>query len=120
MMWSSPGLDGRDEYVTLPREHGTQANLASLGSSQNDSTKLPNSGFDTTTNGDHNHQFKWVHWHHPSSGDISFSTAGSTTSTNTSNSSDAILNAGNHSHIITGGDSETRPRNVALLYCVKD
>lgn len=81
-----------------------------FGSSQTDSTALPNTPFGTDNPGNHNHSYDGGDRQNIQSGGTSqpFSQGGNTTGS-----------AGAHTHTITGGDSETRPRNIALLPCIK-
>jgi len=81
-----------------------------FGSSQTDSTALPNTPFGTSNPGNHNHSYDGGDRQNIQSGGTSqpFSQGGNTTG-----------GAGAHTHTITGGDPETRPRNIALLACIK-
>ena len=82
----------------------------SFGSSQVDSTALPNAGFTTNTAGNHNHSYN------TNQGTGGGQGGGGA---DTGSRGDGTGHAGSHSHSITGGDPETRPRNVALLACIK-
>ena len=82
----------------------------SFGSSQVDSTALPNAGFTTNTAGNHNHSYN------TNQGTGGGQGGGGA---DTGSRGDSTGHAGSHSHSITGGDPETRPRNVALLACIK-
>lgn len=112
--------DLRGEFLRgLDDGRGVDTNRL-LGSAQVDSTALPNSSFTGTTSSidDHTHN-------------IGRNTSGGPSTTQTNN----LLRAGNqgvtaqntdgaggHSHTCSingGGDAETRPRNVALLACIK-
>ena len=88
-------------------------NVRTLGSIQNWSTGMPKNKFITNTTGNHNHNINksWnTTGNSPIYGVTYQSEAGSDYTTTT---------AGNHSHIISGGDSETRPDNIALNYIMK-
>ena len=85
-----------------------------VGSLQNDATKLPNSNFSVSTAGDHTHP------------EYAMGGGGATTSIlyAGANGSPAQANvntgtAGSHSHTISGGDGETRPKNVYVNYIIK-
>ena len=88
-----------------------------FGVSQGDSTKLPNTSFTTDNPGDHNHktlsqggQF----------GNQTKAGDGPTAIWSRGGGTNFTGNGGSHTHTITGGgDSETRPKNVALLACIK-
>jgi microcystin-dependent protein len=105
---------GNDPNVT-----GRTANGAGLkdapGSTQGDATKAPNTQFITNSTGDHTHTMgafrqsgngydsgsarsAWEFWGAPNM--------------NTGSS-------GSHSHTISGGDNETRPKNVYVNYIIK-
>ena len=88
-----------------------------FGSSQADDFKMHNHSATSSSSGDHNHSYS-VPGFQRGGGDGDLdpnerqgSDQGRTTG-----------NAGNHSHTITigsTGGTETRPRNIALLYCIK-
>jgi phage-related tail fiber protein len=108
--------DGRGEFLRgLDNGRGIDP-ARILGSSQIGSTALPNSGFSTNTTGNHAHSF--TVYYDNSTGPLSppqvnaFSNKASPQTQNTNTT-------GNHSHSVTGGDSETRPRNVAVNYFIK-
>lgn len=81
-----------------------------LGSSQGDATALPNNAFTTSNPGNHSHSYSGGDRQNLESGGQSqpVSQGGNTTGA-----------AGAHTHTIGGGDAETRPRNIALLACIK-
>jgi microcystin-dependent protein len=81
-----------------------------LGSSQGDATALPNTAFTTSNPGNHAHSYSGGDRQNVGSGGQSqpVSQGGNTTGA-----------AGAHTHTIGGGDAETRPRNIALLACIK-
>jgi microcystin-dependent protein len=86
-----------------------------FGVSQGDSTKLPNTSFTTDNPGDHNHTYTTTM-------NATFFTATTVRAdfSTGSNRTYTTGGAGSHSHTITGGgDAETRPKNVALLACIK-
>jgi microcystin-dependent protein len=95
---------------------------------QVDSTALPNNSFETNITGNHTH---WISSAQRDDGNGSSmmnnnQNYGLYADAGTYSSADPnfpygryCLNAGNHSHTITsGGDSETRPMNVALNYII--
>lgn len=81
-----------------------------LGSSQGDATALPSNAFTTSNPGNHSHSYSGGDRQNVGSGGASqpVSQGGNTTGA-----------AGAHTHTIGGGDAETRPRNIALLACIK-
>ena len=81
-----------------------------FGSAQGDATALPNTDFTTNTTGTHSHSYDGGDRQNVGSGGQSqpVSQGGNNTGS-----------AGSHSHTIEGGDDETRPRNIAMLYCIK-
>jgi microcystin-dependent protein len=81
-----------------------------LGSSQGDATALPSNAFTTSNPGNHSHSYSGGDRQNVGSGGASqpVSQGGNTTGA-----------AGAHTHTIGGGDTETRPRNIALLACIK-
>ncbi len=85
-----------------------------FGSTQTDSTKVPNTGFTTASAGSHTHSSNAYR-----SG-TSNSNATRLQGWGTSDSGTyTIGSAGAHTHAVTGGDSETRPTNVAVNYFIK-
>jgi len=81
------------------------------GSSQNDATALPNNAFTTSNPGNHSHGYNGgslKSLQGDNAGNDDYAGGGGTTS-----------GAGSHTHTIGGGDAETRPRNIALLACIK-
>jgi microcystin-dependent protein len=84
-----------------------------FGVSQGDSTKLPNTSFTTDNPGNHNHTYE-------SPNTVVSRSGGSGTTYNTGFTTFNTGSGGAHTHTITGGgDAETRPKNVALLACIK-
>ena len=88
-----------------------------FGVSQGDSTKRPNTSFTTNNPGNHAHttiSYGGSFFHQLKAGDGPseiWGRGGGNTITG---------NGGSHTHTITGGgDSETRPKNVSLLACIK-
>jgi len=82
-----------------------------IGSSQSDSTALPNNPFGTSNPGNHSHGYNGgslKSLQGDNAGNDDYAGGGGTTG-----------GAGSHTHTINGGDPETRPRNVALLVCIK-
>ena len=84
-----------------------------FGSSQTDSTALPNTPFGTSNPGNHNHSYS------DEKNGNGGGQGGGGANTGTVSTNKTTGNAGSHTHTITGGDSETRPRNIALLPCIK-
>ena len=102
--------DLRGEFIRgFDNGKGTDSGRT-FGSSQTDSTALPNAGFTTNSAGNHNHSYNTNQGTGGGQGG-----GGADTGTR----GDSTGHNGNHSHTITGGDSETRPRNIALLPCIK-
>lgn len=86
-----------------------------FGSSQSKATAAPTTPFTGSTNtvGDHSHS--WGGIGGSGGNNAAFGSGYGVTSNSTGG-------AGSHSHSVTvngGGDAETRPRNVALLACIK-
>jgi hypothetical protein len=105
--------DGRGEFLRgLDNGRGVDPARA-MASAQGDSTAMPNNAFGTTVDGNHSHTV----WRYKTlTGGILAYTANNDDGTEYTYQSGA---AGNHAHTITGGDSETRPRNVAVNYFIK-
>ena len=83
-----------------------------FGVSQGDSTKRPNTSFTTDNQGNHSHTYSAANGKAPQSG--------SNTGCYVNKANFNTTSAGAHIHTITGGgDAETRPKNVALLACIK-
>ena len=102
--------DLRGEFIRgLDSDRGVDTDRT-RGSSQNDSTALPNNAFTTSNPGNHAHSYSGGDRQTVGSGGQSqpVSQGGNTTGA-----------AGAHTHTIGGGDAETRPRNIALLACIK-
>ena len=83
-----------------------------FGSSQTDSTALPNNPFGTSNPGDHSHSYDRT-----GENNANRDPGGAVTNQGAGGSSTS--GGGAHTHTINGGDPETRPRNVALLACIK-
>ena len=85
-----------------------------FGSTQGQATAAPSTAFTTNTAANHTHTIPFA----VSSGGLgpTYPTISTGPGGLTKISTDA---AGGHSHTITGGDAETRPRNIALLPCIK-
>ena len=85
-----------------------------FGSSQTNSTALPNNPFGTDDPGDHTHGYSILQYvasitdDGPDQHSLYDTFTGATTG-----------GGGAHEHTIDGGDDETRPRNIALLACIK-
>jgi len=81
-----------------------------LGSQQNDATKMPNNPFVVQPAGSHSHTLG-VNNGIGGTGSVTTSTGGvQTVSTSTTP---------DHTHNLTGGDTETRPKNIAVNYIIK-
>jgi len=85
-----------------------------FGSSQTEGTKLPTTPFTTDAAANHAHTIPYA----ASSGGLFPTYPTISTGPNGINPISTSA-AGGHSHTITGGDPETRPRNIALLACIK-
>lgn len=86
-----------------------------FGSSQSDATALPTTNFTGTTSTAGNHNHSWGGIAGSGGNNAAFGSGYAVTSNSTGS-------AGEHNHTCTingGGDSETRPRNIALLACIK-
>jgi microcystin-dependent protein len=87
-----------------------------LGSSQGDATAMPSNAFTGSTNtaGNHNHSYDRT-------GENNANRDPGSAATNQGAGATSTSSAGSHSHSVTigGGDAETRPRNIALLACIK-
>jgi microcystin-dependent protein len=87
-----------------------------IGSTQGKATAAPSNAFTTNTAGAHSHSLSPLRF------PAGTPAATSTYVTNTATGYITAANtgsAGAHSHSIIGGDAETRPRNIALLACIK-
>ena len=83
-----------------------------LGSNQTGATALPTtSAFSTSSSGSHTHTYNTNQGTGGGQGG-----GGADTGSRVDNTG---VGGGNHTHTLTGGDFETRPRNVALLPCIK-
>jgi microcystin-dependent protein len=106
--------DLRGEFIRgFDNGKGTDSGRT-FGSSQTDSTALPNNPFGTSDPGNHNHSYTQLNYvaSITDDGPDQFAAYSNPSGSNTSSN-------GAHTHTITGGDSETRPRNIALLPCIK-
>jgi len=85
-----------------------------FGSSQDDATALPTNPFGTSNPGNHAHSYSQLNYvaSITDDGPDQFAAYSNPSGANTGGN-------GAHTHTITGGDSETRPRNIALLACIK-
>ena len=86
----------------------------SFGSAQVDATSLPNNPFTTSDPGNHSHSYD-----DRTNDGTGGGQGGGGANTGTTSWSRTTGGAGSHTHTIGGGDAETRPRNVALLACIK-
>jgi microcystin-dependent protein len=95
-----------------------------IGSLQGDATKSPVNAFINSSNGDHSHSIGWVIDGGVVSGNI-YNPGASSATGHFSTTGYGMVGggyvgtAGNHSHSISGGDSETRPKNVYVKYIIK-
>jgi hypothetical protein len=96
-----------------------------LGSFEDDATALPNNAFSGTadSSGAHTHTARISNSYGGNANSMVASNAGSG-GTNTTSSGSGVVNtssSGAHTHTltITGGDTETRPNNIALNLYVK-
>ncbi len=89
-------------------------NTRSAGSFQAESTKLPNSGFKISYEGEHTHKYQ-IKFIGGEEGEIAWekNKAKRKTEERTTKPSNK------HNHSVTGGDKETRPKNVAVYYYIK-
>lgn len=93
----------------------------SVGSFEDGTTKMPNNGFYTDFAGAHSHSIQLFL---NTGGNYSYNVAGGSSDAtrflthpdwnNFNTSTD-----GSHNHTILGGDSETRPKNIAVNYIIK-
>jgi microcystin-dependent protein len=112
--------DLRGEFVRgLDDSRGVDTGRA-LGSTQGDSNKSHTHGFSGSTNttGAHSHSVQT----YTGTGGLGHLVEQDTADTSTGFHNTS--SAGNHDHTFSGttgasGNTETRPRNVALLYCIK-
>ena len=105
--------DLRGEFIRgFDNGKGTDSGRT-FGSSQSGSTALPNNAFGTSNPGNHNHSYS------DEKNGNGGGQGGGGANTGTVSSGKTTGNAGAHTHTITGGDPETRPRNIALLPCIK-
>ncbi|MDB4996340.1 MAG: Tail Collar domain protein [Myxococcaceae bacterium] len=109
------GIDttGRDPGPRVAANPGGSTGNT-VGSLENQGTAMPTTPFTTVTAGDHTHGI---------TGHTLYG-AGVFTGTNFGGSGTnfnplVIQNAGNHTHGIVGGDNETRPANVGVLFIIK-
>lgn len=108
---SYPGIDPEASSRTWLYRGGAVGR--DVGTCQVDSTRLPNAKFTTNQRGNHN-----GHW--------AGNTGESPMGTGPRGASVHVHNAvgpeeqGNHAHdVASGGDQETRPKNVALLWIIR-
>ena len=96
-----------------------------FGSSQTEGTKLPTTTpFTTDTAPNHNHTIpSWTTSTSVTRGNgntvLEYNATVGAFPPSGPDSTITTSSAGSHSHTITGGDAETRPRNIALLPCIK-
>ncbi len=96
-----------------------------VGSYQKDSTKLPNKAFKLENTDDHYHLQGYDAT--AISGKFGVADAGkhagryehSPDASAAGNKSSKTSNSGGHTHLISGGDLETNPKNIALFYYIK-
>jgi microcystin-dependent protein len=103
-----------------------EGNDGLVGAVQGDSTKVPNSRFAIGTEPNHSHPGVPDHVHNASisrgakagPGNSKGYLVHSGTTTNGAGGH-AHGESGRHAHELTGGDAETRPKNVTVLYIIK-
>jgi microcystin-dependent protein len=91
----------------------------SVGNFQNDATALPKIAFTTSSSGNHAHPYRDDYFEQNTNtwtggGAASGAFVGYAQFSNSNTSQ-----AGDHFHTIEGGDSETRPKNAAVVYIIK-
>jgi microcystin-dependent protein len=106
---------GRSDNYSDPAGNRT------AGSAQGDATSLPDSAFVLASAGSHSHAVDLE-----TTATRNFEVAGSRVATNTvaspgvAGSPKPVLpSSGSHTHALSGGDAETRPKNVAVYYYIK-
>ena len=108
-LYGSNVPDLRGEFVRgFDSGRGVDTGRALL-STQGDQFALPNTAFGTSNPGNHTHSVRTEKTDGGQSG-----STGEITHKNSSTGG-----GGSHTHTINGGDDETRPRNVALMYIIK-
>jgi len=85
---------------------------AKLGSVEQDATKMPNSAFAAQPAGGHNHTINW-HYQQVLLGN------GGVAGLLLPGGGEPTTSVPDHTHVITGGDLETRPKNVYVYYIIK-
>lgn len=125
--------DLRDEFVrgasaTRPvgASEGDQFRSHSHSGTTNTTGSHKHTG-STDTTGEHSHTYTRSNYVNDNSGPNGLGADGEMTSYETDKKGNhshslSVDNAGNHSHslnISSAGGAETRPRNIALLYCIK-
>ena len=123
ILWKDPSRDNKHEMLPnlndkFIRSMGDKTRI--VGSPQEDATKLPNSPFSgrTDNGGAHRHSFKKGTFKKDPNGrkwQLGHSFQGRIRNVNTSTTPD-------HGHTFTvtnGGDSETRPKNIAFYTYIK-
>ena len=112
------GGRGRDpDAVANAREPNGNGERNTVGTTENDSTKLPNGGF-SASGGSHSH-------------DLNLQTNAVTVSAKKGWQKNIVANpwvatspkktitGGEHTHTISGGDPETRPKNAAVFWIIR-
>lgn len=106
---------GNDPNSSSRSDRGDGSSGDVVGSKQSDATARPNSAFRTDTKGSHSHGITIR-------GGTGEDGGGSIRRNDASGSSGTASSksAGAHNHMITsGGDIETRPINISIMYCIK-
>jgi len=107
------GVDPDAGSRTENRPSGNQGD--NIGSQQGDATRLPNSGFTTGSDGQHNHAM--LAWSNAGIGLQAFVIR---TNTGPGFRDDlATADSPLHTHSIGGGDTETRPKNTYVNWIIK-
>lgn len=111
------GMAGRDANSATRTAANIGGNTGNtVGSIEDDATAMPNAAFGTTTSGSHTHAM---------SGGIQYDLTFTGLANNfaydrrASGFGGLMSPAGDHSHVITGGDRESRPINAAVNYLIK-
>jgi microcystin-dependent protein len=112
------GLNLPDFRGYFPRAEGTNSDGTQSGTliqKQTFSTAMPTNKFITEEAGEHTHQYTYEIYNilAPFGNDNRVAWEGIKTETKNTSA------AGNHTHTISGGDSETRPKNIAVKFIIK-
>lgn len=89
-----------------------------LGDTQTYATARPIAGWNISSSGDHTHTITGT-FANGSGTNRNARRGNGDVNPSEYNDSSGVGNAGLHTHEITGGDIETRPKNISVLYCVR-